>query len=85
MTRTYRLVRHRLAPHRDEGAPPLTHRFRCTALDGDGTKCGAESAAFGNAGDAQPWTFSHLRDHPGHTTFLEVIERPWVLLREGRP
>lgn len=29
----------------------------------------------------QDWAFDHMREHPEHTGYAEVIERPWVMWR----
>ncbi|GAA2984886.1 DUF7848 domain-containing protein [Streptomyces fulvorobeus] len=84
MTRTLALVQWTLRPDRDDDAPPLTHRFRCLTLTDDDSECGAVSEPHTDPVDAQAWTFRHLRDHPEHTSYAEVIERPWVMWRGGR-
>ncbi|MCZ7415427.1 hypothetical protein O3441_25800 [Streptomyces sp. WMMC897] len=33
--------------------------------------------------DPQEWAFGHLREHPEHTSYAEVIERPWAMWWEG--
>ncbi len=84
MTRTLALVRWTLKPDQDDDAPPLTYRFRCLTLKEDDSECGAESEAHADPSDAQAWAFQHLREHPEHTSYAEVMERPWVMWRGGR-
>ncbi|WP_405793366.1 hypothetical protein [Streptomyces sp. NBC_01506] len=33
--------------------------------------------------EMQTWVFAHLRAHPDHLSYAEVIERPWVMKPEG--
>ncbi|MDK1472257.1 hypothetical protein QNO07_02245 [Streptomyces sp. 549] len=77
--RVFRFVDWTLRPDQDDDAPPLTHRFRCLSLTDDDTECGAESDKHTDPLDAQAWTFEHLRANPEHTSYAEVIERPWVM------
>ncbi|MCT2592479.1 hypothetical protein LHJ74_21645 [Streptomyces sp. N2-109] len=81
--RVFRFVNWRLRSDQDDDAPPVRLKFRCLTLTGDDTECGAESEALTDAQEAQRWTFQHLREYPDHTSYAEVIERPWVMWREG--
>ncbi|MES9805380.1 hypothetical protein [Streptomyces cinereoruber] len=81
MSRIFALVDWTLRPDRDDDAPPTTHRFRCLALHDDDTECGAESEPVTDPVRAQEWPFEHLREHPEHTGFAEIVERPWVMWR----
>jgi hypothetical protein len=74
-----RLVDFTLRPDRDEDAPPTTYALRCLTLNDDDTECAATSEANTDPTDPQKWAFDHLRQHPGHTSFVEMIERPWVM------
>ncbi|MFB7028771.1 MULTISPECIES: hypothetical protein [unclassified Streptomyces] len=84
MSRVFVLVDWTLRPDREDDAPPTTHRFRCLTLNDDDTECGAESEPVTDPARAQTWPFAHLREHPEHTSFAEVVERPWVMWRGGR-
>jgi hypothetical protein len=79
----FRFVRWTLRPDEDDDAPPLTYAFRCLTLAEDDTECSATSAPSTDPAGPQKWTFDHLRSHPGHTSYAEVIERPWVMWRKG--
>ncbi|MFB7951833.1 MULTISPECIES: hypothetical protein [unclassified Streptomyces] len=81
--RRFRFVKWVLRPDAEPDAPPLTHRFRCIALDEGDDECGACSAAFTDPGRAQEWAFGHWRANPDHTGFAEVVERPWVMWMDG--
>ncbi|MGW3558190.1 DUF7848 domain-containing protein [Streptomyces sp. NPDC000963] len=81
MSRIFALADWTLRPDRDGDAPPTTHRFRCLALNDDDTECGAESEPVTDPVRAQEWPFEHLRAHPEHTGFAEIVERPWVMWR----
>lgn len=81
--RVFRFVQWTLRPDQDDDAPPLTYAFRCLTLNDDDTECAARSASSGDPAEPQAWAFGHLRDYPGHTSYTEVIERPWVMWREG--
>ncbi|MFJ4869004.1 hypothetical protein [Streptomyces sp. NPDC088757] len=84
MNRIFALVDWTIRPDRDDDAPPTTHRFRCLALNDDDTECGAESEPVADPVQAQTWPFEHLRAHPEHTGFAEIVERPWVMWRGTR-
>ncbi|MEE1930371.1 hypothetical protein V1J52_19660 [Streptomyces sp. TRM 70351] len=79
--RMFRFVNWTLRPDREADAPPLTYAFRCLALLGDDTPCDARSQTETDPAGPQEWAFGHLRQHPGHTSYAEVIERPWVMWR----
>ncbi|CUW30642.1 DUF7848 domain-containing protein [Streptomyces reticuli] len=81
--RTFRLANWTLRPDRDEDAPPTTYAFRCLALGGDGAACAAQSPPSEEPTEPQKTVFDHLREHPEHTSFAEIIERPWVMWLEG--
>ncbi|RSS44243.1 hypothetical protein [Streptomyces sp. WAC08241] len=71
-------------PEPSPGCTPCAYRFRCLALDDDDTECGAESEPGTDPVRAQTWPFEHLRAHPEHTGFAEIVERPWVMWRGTR-
>jgi hypothetical protein len=73
----------RLKPDLDDDAPSLSYTFRCCALKDDDTECAAQSPPSEDPAQPQTWAFTHLRDHPEHTSFAELIERPWRMWREG--
>ncbi|WP_431783248.1 hypothetical protein [Streptomyces chumphonensis] len=81
--RVFRFVNWTLRPDQDEDAPPLTHAFRCLTLRDDDSPCGARSEASTDPTVPQTWAFDHLRRHPDHTSYAEIIERPWVMWRGG--
>ncbi|WP_051741918.1 DUF7848 domain-containing protein [Streptomyces xylophagus] len=81
--RTFRFVDWTLRPDHDTDAPPLRYAFRCLALDADDTECAAQSSPSNDPTEPQTWAFAHLREHPGHTSYAEVIERPWVMWQGG--
>ncbi|ARP71919.1 hypothetical protein LK07_21545 [Streptomyces pluripotens] len=80
---TFRFVNWTLRPDRDDDAPPVTYAFRCLTLTGNDTECEARSEPSTDPTEPQTWAFGHLREHPEHTSYAEVIERPWVMWREG--
>ncbi|MGW2300983.1 DUF7848 domain-containing protein [Streptomyces sp. NPDC001809] len=82
--RTLALVHWALRPDRDEDAPPTTHRYKCLALEEDDSECAAEGEPTATPEEAQAWPFAHMRGNPGHTSYAEIIERPWVMWRGGR-
>ncbi|MBW1601423.1 hypothetical protein JJV70_04735 [Streptomyces sp. JJ66] len=77
--RVFRFVTWTLRLDQDDDAPPLTYAFRCLTLRDDDTECGARSQPSTDPAAARKWAFGHLREHPGHTSYAEVIERPWVM------
>ncbi|MET9089101.1 hypothetical protein ABZX77_45770 [Streptomyces sp. NPDC004237] len=81
--RVFRFVDWTLRPDLDADAPPTTYALRCLNLNDDDTACGAESRATTDPAEPQTWAFDHLRRHPGHTGFAELIERPWVMWQGG--
>ncbi|GAA3856197.1 hypothetical protein GCM10023084_07620 [Streptomyces lacrimifluminis] len=81
--RTFRFVNWTLRPDQDDDAPPLMYGFRCLALTDDDTGCAAKSSLSKDPTEPQTWAFAHRREHPEHTSYAEVIERPWVMWREG--
>lgn len=81
--RTLGFVRWTIRPDRDIDAPPTTYAFRCLGEDENDKPCGAESTKSENFALARGWTFDHLREHPGHTSYAEVLQRPWVMWRGG--
>jgi len=81
--RLFRFVQWTLRPDQDDDASPLTYAFRCLALRDDDTECGARSEPGTDPVGSQDWAFAHLREHPEHTSYAEVIERPWVMWRAG--
>ena len=83
MTRILRHVDWTIRPDQDDDAPPITYAFRCLTLDPNDMECGATSGHCGDPIDAQAWTFQHLGEHPEHTSYAELIERPWVMWRGG--
>ncbi|GAA1160763.1 hypothetical protein GCM10009654_16390 [Streptomyces hebeiensis] len=84
MGRRHGFVDWTITPNR-AGDPPTLHTFRCAAESDDGKRCGAQSPTSELFETARGWTFSHVRDHPQHTDFTEVIQRPWTLLRTEAP
>ncbi|MBB0230756.1 hypothetical protein FOE67_14840 [Streptomyces calidiresistens] len=56
----------------DEGpdAEPLLFSARCAV-------CGASGPAGPEGGTASRWMLTHLRSHPGHLSFREVITRSY--------
>ncbi|MFF8728910.1 hypothetical protein ACF073_20770 [Streptomyces sp. NPDC015171] len=72
-----------LRPDRDEDAPLTMYASRCLTLNDDDTECAKESPPSKDPTDPQGWTFGHMRTHPEHTSCAEVIERPWVMWRQG--
>ncbi|MCX2969839.1 MULTISPECIES: DUF7848 domain-containing protein [Streptomyces] len=81
--RVFRFVEWTLRLDQDDDAPPLRYAFRCLALEDDDTECAARSPLSEDPGAARAWVFGHLRAHPEHTGYAEVIERPWVMWRGG--
>ncbi|MFF2850209.1 hypothetical protein ACFVT5_28300 [Streptomyces sp. NPDC058001] len=81
--RVFRFVRWTLRPDQDPDAPPLTYSLRCLTLITDDTECDAKSPPSTDPTEPQTWAFTHLRAHPDHTSYAEVIERPWVMWCEG--
>ncbi|MFF4408094.1 hypothetical protein [Streptomyces sp. NPDC001404] len=73
-----------ISPDMDPDAPPMLYRFRCLGEDDDGTPCGAESEESEDFEEARGWTFKHKKDQPEHTSYEEVLRRPWIM-RPGRP
>jgi hypothetical protein len=81
--RQFRLVQWALRPDQDDDAPPLMYAFRCLTLRDDDSECGARSETSTDPVDPQDWAFAHMREYPEHTSYAEVIERPYVMWREG--
>ncbi|WP_405796762.1 hypothetical protein [Streptomyces sp. NBC_01506] len=81
--RTLTFVNWRLQPNRDDDAAPTTYSFRCLTLNDDDTECAEKSALSTDPTEPQLWVFAHLRTHPDHLSYAEVIERPWVMRTEG--
>jgi hypothetical protein len=81
--RRFRFVKWALRPDAEPDAPQITHRFRCIVLDDSDDECGAHSGTFTDPAQAQEWAFGHWRAHPGHTSFAEVVERPWAMWMDG--
>ncbi|MCX2969351.1 MULTISPECIES: DUF7848 domain-containing protein [Streptomyces] len=81
--RVFRYVNWTLRPDQDDDAPPLAYAFRCLTLRDDGTECDARSKTSTDPAEPQEWAFGHMREHPDHVSFAEVIERPWVMWRGG--
>ncbi|MFE5510187.1 hypothetical protein ACFQ9J_06140 [Streptomyces sp. NPDC056529] len=54
------------------------------ALEEDDSECAAEGEPTATPEEAQAWPFAHMRGNPGHTSYAEIIERPWVMWRGGR-
>ncbi|MFG3017567.1 hypothetical protein ACGFZQ_03275 [Streptomyces sp. NPDC048254] len=77
--RVLRLVEWTLRPDMDADAPPTTYTLRCLTLTDDDAECGALSDTTPDPTGPQDWAFDHLRRRPGHTSFAELIERPWVM------
>lgn len=86
MSQILGLVDWTLRPDLDDDAPETTHRFRCLGFkDDDGEiPCGAAGEPVTDFRAAQDWTFAHLREHPEHTSYAEVIDRPYVMQRGGQ-
>ncbi len=82
--RRFAFVDWTLCPDRDDDAPPTTYAFRCLTLTEDDTECAAMSPASVDPTEPQTWVFDHMREHPEHTGYAELIERPWVMW-PGRP
>jgi len=76
--RTFRFAGWTLRPGHDTDGPPLWYAFRCLALNTDDTERAARSSPSNDPTEPQTWALAHLREHPGHTSYAEVIERPWV-------
>ncbi|OII69758.1 MULTISPECIES: hypothetical protein [unclassified Streptomyces] len=79
--RTFRFVDWTLRLDQDDDAPPVTYVFRCLTLTEDDAECAAQSPASEDPTVPQDWAFDHMREHPEHTGYAEVIERPWVMWR----
>jgi hypothetical protein len=73
--RTFRFVDWTLRPDQDGDTPPMTYAFRCLALTEEDTECAAKSPASEDPTDPQTWAFDHMREHPEHTSYAEVIGR----------
>lgn len=82
--RTFRFTEWTLRPDQDEDAPPTTYALRCQTLTGQDAECGQRSARSTDPTEPQSWAFDHLRAYPEHSSYAEVIERPWVMWR-GKP
>ncbi|MFJ3933268.1 hypothetical protein [Streptomyces sp. NPDC090029] len=82
--RRFAFVDWTLRPDQDDDAPPTTYAFRCLTLSEDDTECAAMSPASEDPTEPQTWAFDHMREHPEHTGYIELIERPWVMW-PGRP
>ncbi|MFE5740895.1 DUF7848 domain-containing protein [Streptomyces celluloflavus] len=55
------------------------------ARDGHtGKPCGAESTETVTLKDAQGWTFQHMKAHPEHVSFEQVLRHPWGTA-QGKP
>ncbi|MBY8884043.1 hypothetical protein K7472_04190 [Streptomyces sp. PTM05] len=81
--RVFGFVEWTLRPDRDDDAPAVTYALRCLALREDDSECGERSQASADPCGPQEWAFGHLRENPEHTSYAEVIERPWVMWRGG--
>ncbi|MCC3769739.1 hypothetical protein [Streptomyces sp. UNOC14_S4] len=68
-----------ITPDLEPDAPPTKHRFRCLGEDDDGKPCGAESKECAGLEDARGWAFQHLQERPEHTSYEQVLCRPWVM------
>lgn len=79
--RVFRFVNWTLRPDRDEDAPPITYALRCLTLNDDDTECTAKSEPSQDPTEPQDWAFAHMRGHPEHTSYAEMIERPYVMWR----
>jgi hypothetical protein len=70
MTRaTYRFREFRLIPDTEPDAEPLTFALQCAVCEQSGEP-GPDQ------GDAHGWATSHLKTHPEHYTYREIITRP---------
>ncbi|WP_317633488.1 DUF7848 domain-containing protein [Streptomyces sp. HUAS TT20] len=80
-TRRFAFFNWTLRPDLDSDASPTTYVFRCLTLKDDDTECAATSPRSECPSEPQTWAFAHMREHPGHTSYAEEIERPWVMWR----
>ncbi|MCX3061530.1 DUF7848 domain-containing protein [Streptomyces beihaiensis] len=83
--RTFGFVNWTLRPDLDDDAPPTLHSFRCLTLTENDTACAAASEPSADPAEQQSWAFDHMRRNPEHTSYAEVIERPWVMWRHQGP
>ncbi|MCY0933594.1 hypothetical protein [Streptomyces sp. H34-S4] len=60
-----------IRPDRDTGSAPVTHAMKCAA-------CGEQSDATGEWEAPQSWALEHSGRNPSHTTYSEIITRPYV-------
>lgn len=81
--RTFGYINWSLRPNREPDAPPTVFRFRCLTESEDSEPCGAESDESENFAVARDWTYGHMRAHPTHVSYAEVLVRPWVMWRLG--
>ncbi|WP_338677159.1 hypothetical protein V1460_32425 [Streptomyces sp. SCSIO 30461] len=68
MRRRLAFVDWTLRPDRDDDAPPTTYALRCLALTDDDNECAATSPPGDDPTAPQTWAFTHLREHPEHTS-----------------
>lgn len=80
---TWGFVNWTLRPNREPDAPLTRYKFRCVTEDENGEPCGAESDECENFAAARDWTYDHMRDHPDHVSYAEVVVRPWAMWRYG--
>ncbi|MCE7081435.1 hypothetical protein [Streptomyces sp. ST2-7A] len=64
-----------IEPAEGPDAEPLLFSARCAV-------CGASGPAGPEAGATPRWMLAHLRSHPGHLSFREVITRPYRAIPE---
>lgn len=80
----WRFVDWTVTPDVEPDAPRTLHQFRCLAEGENGKPCGAQSELSEEFETARGWTFRHFKAHQDHTSYAQVIERPWIM-RMGKP
>lgn len=71
MTRaSYRYRTYALVPDTEPDAEPHSYAAQCAVCEESGPR--GEDAA-----EAQSWVIGHLRAHPEHFSYREVITRPY--------
>jgi hypothetical protein len=66
-----------LAPDQEPDAEWITFAMQCAV-------CEERSAASEETRPVQDWVFEHVREHPGHHSYREVITRPYRAVRVGQ-
>ncbi|MFD4377099.1 hypothetical protein [Streptomyces sp. NPDC058486] len=65
-------VEWKITPDRREGTEPVTHAFQCTLPE-----CLEKSDDSGDWEAPQSWALAHSGRHPSHTSYREIITRPY--------